>query len=232
MLEKIAWVSIAVGIACALWIAADEFRRPQPMAVMNLVWPITGLYLSLFAVYAYYRSGRPKAEAVSEYQWSMHAQHPNNDKQTITPTAAQVFIGTSHCGAGCVVADMVCEFGIAATTFTVLGSVLLTEYLIDFAAAWTLGIVFQYFAIRPMRNLTVRQAVVAAVKADTLSIIAFQVGMYAWMALVFFKLFPHPHLTAFQPEYWLMMQLAMALGFATALPMNWWLIKTGIKEAM
>ena len=43
MLEKIAWVSIAVGIACALWIAADEFRRPQPMAVMNLVWPITGL---------------------------------------------------------------------------------------------------------------------------------------------------------------------------------------------
>jgi hypothetical protein len=160
------------------------------------------------------------------------ATPPNNDKQKITPTAAQVFIGTSHCGAGCMVADMVCEFGIAATAFTVLGSVLLTEYLIDFAAAWTLGIVFQYFAIRPMRNLTVKQAVVAAVKADTLSIIAFQVGMYAWMALVFFKLFPHPHLTSFQPEYWLMMQLAMALGFATALPMNWWLIKTGIKEAM
>jgi len=28
------------------------------------------------------------------------------------------------------------------------------------------------------------------VKADTLSILSFQVGMYAWMALVFFKLFP------------------------------------------
>lgn len=36
------------------------------------------------------------------------------------------------------------------------------------------------------------------------------------MALVFFKLFPHPHLTPFQPEYWLMMQVAMIIGYGTA----------------
>ncbi|MES2221456.1 MAG: DUF4396 domain-containing protein [Acidobacteriota bacterium] len=34
-----------------------------------------------------------------------------------------------------------------------------------------------------MRHLPVGQAVVAAIKADTLSIVAFQIGMYAWMAL-------------------------------------------------
>ena len=54
--------------------------------------------------------------------------------------------------------------------------------------------------------------------------------MHGW--LWFFKLFPHPHLTAFNRSTGSTMQLAMALGFATALPMNWWLIKTGIKEAM
>jgi hypothetical protein len=29
-----------------------------------------------------------------------------------------------------------------------------------------------------------------------------------------------------------MMQIAMVLGFITAFPTNWWLIKKGIKEAM
>ncbi len=130
------------------------------------------------------------------------------------------------------IADVFCEFGIAAAGITLLGSVLWAEYAIDFAAAWALGIVFQYFAIKPMGKLTTGQAIIAAIKADTLSILAFQVGMYAWMGLVFFKLFPHPHLTPFAPQYWLMMQIAMVIGYGTAYPMNRWLISKGLKEAM
>jgi hypothetical protein len=148
------------------------------------------------------------------------------------PTLSQVAVGTSHCGAGCMLADVGAEFAIAAAGLTLFGSVLWAEYTIDFAAAWALGIVFQYFAIKPMRDLSPGQAIVAAIKADTLSILAFQVGMYAWMALVFFKLFPRPHLTPFHPGYWLMMQVAMICGYATSLPMNWWLIRAGLKEKM
>jgi hypothetical protein len=32
--------------------------------------------------------------------------------------------------------------------------------------------------------------------------------------------------------FWLMMQIAMILGLATTFPMNWWLIRRGVKEAM
>lgn len=32
--------------------------------------------------------------------------------------------------------------------------------------------------------------------------------------------------------FWAVMQLAMLAGFVTALPVNWWLISTGIKERM
>ena len=127
---------------------------------------------------------------------------------------------------------MICEFWIAAAGVTLFGSMLLAEYAIDFAAAWSLGIVFQYFSIKPMRNLTPGQGIVAAIKADTLSILAFQVGMYGWMALVHFLLFPAPHLDPFDPRYWLMMQGGMICGFATAYPMNRWLIRAGLKEAM
>lgn len=228
MFATIAWVSIAVAFACALWMAADEVRNPRAMGIMNIVWPVTALYFSVFAVWAYYRLGRKKTKrAMREHSMS---HEPDQDKSG--PTADQIAVGTSHCGAGCMVADVVCEFSIAAAGITLLGSVLWAEYTIDFAAAWTLGIAFQYFSIQPMRHLPMGQAIVAAIKADTLSILAFQTGMYAWMALVFFVLFPHPHLTAFQPQYWLMMQIAMICGYATSFPMNRWLIRAGLKEAM
>ncbi len=229
MFATVAWISICVAIVCALWIAADESRHPQMMGVMNVVWPVTALYFSVFAVWAYYAVGRSKAKP--ENGSSISDMQGANSKDA-PPTLSQVAVGTSHCGAGCMLADVGAEFAIAAAGLTLLGSVLWAEYAIDFAVAWALGILFQYFAIKPMRDLSPGQAIFAAIKADTLSILAFQVGMYAWMALVFFKLFPQPHLTPFQPGYWLMMQIGMICGFATALPMNWWLIHAGLKEKM
>lgn len=129
-------------------------------------------------------------------------------------------------------ADVACEFAIAAGGIKLFGSVLWTEYALDLAAAWAVGIVFQYFAIKPMREMSMGHALAAAIKADTFSIAAFQVGMYAWMAVTFFLLFPGPHLTPFDPRYWLMMQIAMICGFATSYPVNRWLMRAGVKEAM
>lgn len=71
----------------------------------------------------------------------------------------------------------------------------------------------------------------AAMKADTASLIAFEVGMFAWMALTRLVLFKPP-LEPTDPVYWFMMQIAMAIGFATSYPANWLLVKKGIKEAM
>ena len=238
MFETIAWLSIALALLCALWIAFDEVRHPQAMGVMNVVWPVTALYFSIFALWAYYRVGRKQTKAAMSgmkmgHDHAMATEHVAHGRQRVSPTAWQVAVGTTHCGAGCVLADVLCEFAIAVYGITLLGSMLWAEYTIDFVAAWTFGIVFQYFAIKPMGNLTAGQALVAAIKADTLSIIAFQIGMYSWMALMFFKLFPHPHhLSPFQPQYWLMMQIAMICGYATSYPMNWWLIRIGLKEAM
>ena len=76
------------------------------------------------------------------------------------------------------------------------------------------------------------QGLIAAVKSDTFSILTFEIGLFAWMALTFFVFFPHPHLNPTEPGYWFMMQLGMILGFFTSYPMNRWLIKAGWKEAM
>ena len=236
MLHTLAILSIVVAFLCAIGIALDELRRPQKMGVMNIVWPVSALYFSVIAVWAYVRFGRAKAAAERQHDMSMGGmQHGRQaEQQHPDPTWQQVATGTSHCGAGCMIADVAAEFTIAAAGITLFGSMLWAEYTIDFVVAWAVGIVFQYFAIRPMRqDLSAGGAILAAMKADTLSILCFQVGMYAWMALTYFVFFPAPHhLTPFDPAYWLMMQIAMIFGFATSFPMNRLLIRKGLKEAM
>ncbi|HEV2208807.1 MAG TPA: DUF4396 domain-containing protein [Verrucomicrobiae bacterium] len=55
--------------------------------------------------------------------------------------------------------------------------------------------------------------------------------MYGWMALATFLIFGH-ELCKTNPVFWFMMQIAMWAGFAASYPVNWWLIKKGVKEAM
>lgn len=226
MLEWLAWTSIALAIASALIIALDQLRHPQRMAIMNVVWPTTALYLSVIALWWYFRAGRRMAKDAPGITMEM------GGRASKAPTFAQVALGASHCGAGCALADLVTEFGIFRFGLTVAGSMLLASYVWDFVGAWTLGILFQYFTIRPMRNISAGAALLAAIKADTFSILAFQVGMYLWMALAHFKFFPSAHLEPDNPVYWFSMQAAMICGFLTTMPMNRLLIALGVKEKM
>ena len=75
------------------------------------------------------------------------------------------------------------------------------------------------------------QGIWAAVKADTLSLTAWQVGMSCWMAVVVFLIFGH-ELEKTDPVFWFMMQVAMLCGFLTTCPVNWWLLRAGLKEKM
>ena len=105
----------------------------------------------------------------------------------------------------------------------------------DYLFAYAFGILFQYFTIAPMRDLSIGQGIVAAVKADTLSLTAWQVGMYGFMAFAYFFVFQTVIGTKLETdtvEFWFMMQIAMLFGFLTAYPVNWWLIRTGVKEKM
>lgn len=107
--------------------------------------------------------------------------------------------------------------------------------VLDYILACLFGIAFQYFTIAPMRGLTPGQGLVAAVKADTLSITCWQIGMYGFMAVAYFVIFRTGFGVTLETdtvEFWFMMQIAMLFGFLTTYPANLWLLKSGIKEAM
>lgn len=141
--------------------------------------------------------------------------------------------GVSHCGAGCTLGDIIAEFTIFALGLTLAGETLFAEYVGDYVLALALGIGFQYFAIAPMRGLGVRKGPGAGLQGRLLSLTAFEVGLFGWMALMAFVFFPAPHhLYPGDGAYWFLMQIGMVIGFFTAWPVNMWLIRKGIKEAM
>jgi len=231
MFNAIAWTSLAIAFLCAILISIDEIRHPQKMWIMNVVWPVTALYFSIFGLWGYFRAGRKMTKAATAGRREHEHMQMTHQARSV-PTIAQAAISDSYCGAGCTLGDIIAEFSLFALGWTILGKTLYAEYAGDLLLAWLLGIAFQYFVIKPMRNLSPAKALIAAIKSDTLSILTFEIGLFAWMALTFFVFFPRPHLQPTEPGYWFMMQIGMVLGFFTSYPLNWWLIRVGWKEAM
>jgi Domain of unknown function (DUF4396) len=215
-LSIVSWVFLGGAFASSAWLIVEQVRHPQQMWIMNLVWPITALYMGPLAIWAYYAMGIQSARGARMRSGRAFWQ--------------TTFVGTTHCGSGCTLGDVIAEFAVFFTGFTIVANAFVSGLILDFIAAYLLGIVFQYFAIAPMRGTWGRDAIWAAVKADTFSLIAFEIGLFAWMAI--FQFFLLPGIRPDAPAYWFMMQIGMVLGFITSYPVNWWLIKTGVKSEM
>ena len=205
-LQTFAEIYTPLSVATALFVLADIYvlGHRQRMGIMEAVWPLTMLYWGPIGLIFYFWFGRRREREPPMWQ--------------------AVFTGATHCGAGCALGDFIGDWLAFA-----LGLELFGKYGFGFALAYLFGIVFQYFSVAPMRGLGLREGVIAAIKIDTLSLLAYEVGMFAWMG---FGSWLYPDLRPTSWAYWLMMQAAMVLGFLTTYPVNWQLIRRGIKEKM
>ncbi len=215
----LSWIAIGLGFVTAGAIAVDVMRHPQRMKIMNVVWPVTGLYFPVIGWRLYTAMGRPMAVD--------SGQTPGEK-----PRWKSVFLSSTHCGSGCVIGDIIGAPIVFATGLTIAGQRLFAEYVVEFSIAYLFGIAFQYLPIRAMRKVAPQEAVLDAVKADTLSLTAFEVGMFAWMAIIYFLLLPAHRPDASTIVFWFMMQIGMLLGFGTTYPANWLLVRWGIKAGM
>lgn len=81
--------------------------------------------------------------------------------------------------------------GVCNGTQLCFGGECQTRLVLDFVPAWSFGIVFQYLKIAPMQGLSFRRGILEAMRADTLSIVSFQIGLFAWMVLTYYVFFPN-----------------------------------------
>ena len=238
-------------------------HRRQPMGVMNFVFPIVALYFGPFALAFYWRWARagrtrtmaqtattraavpqpamPQGAAVfagdggrtAAAEPARHDMGGGSGDGRSRPRWVTIAIEVGHCGSGCALGDLVAEFVVFALALTAAGLTLGAEYIGDYVLALIFGIIFQYFAIAPMRGLGVKDGLIAATKADFISLTAFEIGLFGWMAIMTFVLFPAPHdLMPNSAAFWLLMQVGMIIGYFTSWPANVWLIKRGIKVPM
>jgi hypothetical protein len=239
-LHDLSIISILVAVIIALGIVIDEMRHPQHMWIMNVVWPVTALFGSVLALWGYLRYGRLATHGMVHPAMQRGEEPPS---KSLTPFPAMVGKGAAHCGAGCTLGDICAEWlafmvpgvALAFGYKSILAEKMFAVWIVDYLFAYAFGIVFQYFTIKPMRNLSVGQGIIQAIKADTLSLTAWQIGMYGFMAFANFYLFRTllgAKLEVNHIEFWFMMQIAMLAGFITSYPVNWWLIASGIKEKM
>jgi hypothetical protein len=210
------------------------------MWIMNVVWPVTALFGTVVSLWAYFRYGR-FATSARHMEAEKAGREPPN--KIMTPFPMIVAKGTSHCGAGCTLGDILAEWlavlaPAVAISFgwqSLFSEKMFAVWVLDYLFAFAIGVAFQYFTIVPMRDLGPAEGIWAALKADALSLTAWQVGMYGFMAFAQFYLFRRLlgiQLEVPTPEFWFTMQIAMICGFLTSYPVNWWLVSSGIKEKM
>lgn len=239
-LHNLSIAYLLLGAISAVIISFDLLRHPQHMWIMNLVWPITALFGTIWILWQYFTHGR-LATREKAHMAMQRGEDPPNKK--LTPFPIMVANGALHCGSGCTLGDIVAEWLVFAVPAIAVGfgwqsifsEKIFAVWIVDYLFAYAFGIVFQYFTIAPMRDLSFGRGVAAAAKADTLSLTAWQIGMYGFMAFAYFAVFRAWLGTRLQTdsvEFWFMMQIAMFFGFLTSYPVNWWLIRKGLKEQM
>ena len=128
-------------------------------------------------------------EEVKKNSSNMEHNHCEQHKGAGKPHWVQIYISSTHCGAGCGAADIVSEILIYFANITLWGAAIWASFFIDYAFALLFGLAFQYYNIKPMRpDLSTKAALWDSIKADVWSLTSFQVGMYGWM-LAFYYMF-------------------------------------------
>lgn len=249
-MELLSILSLSLAALSLLAILFHLSRHGQPMEIMNVVWPLTALWAGVLAVWAYFSFGKSSGSTemnmkmpdgmkmesgmkmVPDTTMESGMKMEGGQMHGSRPEWQKIALSTFHCGAGCTLADLIGETLGAGLLAAAGATGIAWQWTLDYGLALLIGAFFQFAAIRPMSaGQSSGSLFIRALKIDFLSLTGWQTGMYLFSYLVFFVWHSEPFArTSF--EFWFVMQLAMCAGFCFSYPVNWLLIKKGVKPAM
>ncbi len=68
-LHSLSIAFLLLGLVCAVVVAADLVRHKQHMWIMNVVWPVTALFGTVWIVWQYFTYGRLAEDARARLPW-------------------------------------------------------------------------------------------------------------------------------------------------------------------
>ena len=217
-LQILSWVALTAGLTSAAVIVVDEsvLRYRQPIRILEVVWPVTALYFGPETIAAYREWGRPQS-----LRW--RERHGNPPRKPQKPALLHL----CHCGAHCTLGAIIATVITFAIGISVSGGTEWPEYVADYVAALALGVLFRYSAESRTGGSRVWAAIRTVVKADLLTVSAFELALLLWLVLLqdlVFRVFLRPN----NPVFWFILQIGLIIGFFAAWPASSWLIRRGV----
>lgn len=229
--EYISAFFIVSGFLCAFIMLADIFNnRPQKIKIMNSVWFLTGIWASWIGLYVYFKIGRAnKIKNNEDDDNPIGTQNPVFNTAGRQPLSEKILLSTLHCGAVCVLANLIAESGTYFYSAYSGSTALAIRWGLDYFLAIVFGLGFQYAAISPEKRPAIPGKIIrTAFKTAFPGLTAWQAGVFAYSSLIFFGF--HDMIGKNSWSFWFMMQIAMFCGCLTAYPVNGLLIKFHIKK--
>lgn len=222
-LVVLSWVVLIVGLVSTVVIVVDLFvlRYRQPAKVMEIVWPTTALYFGPAAVLTYRQWGRPQSPLWLE----RHRTPPRR------PRHAATTIETLHCATHCVLGAIIATVVVFGLSLEMFGKRLWPEFVGDYLAAVTVGLMFRYFTEAGTGGRRAWAAIRRFLRGDLLSVSVFEFALLGWLALMELMVF-HETLHPDSPVFWFIVQIGLIIGFFAAWPPTLWLIRRGAKAEL
>lgn len=213
-IDVVLWVWFALTAVAVACVAYDQFKADPrqkesslAMKTMRWGWVLITLYTGVFALIAYWLLHRTSADDMPE---------PPLWKQTVESTI--------HCVAGDATGILI------ATVVTILlGLPMNLEVAMEYVAGFAVGLfVFQALCMRSSGDGGYWRVVKSTLLAQTLSMNALMAGMIPVMVILMSR-----DMSAMEPSsarFWGTMSLAFMVGTVMTYPVNWWLVKHGLKH--
>lgn len=224
MLNQLALPFLAVGCCTALMILKDIFRHPHPVRVMNVIWPLTGLYMPFFGWLAWWYLGRTPSRQLKLALLVPQKIHRHAGWATI-------FISTSLSAAACVFSELITLPIITTLNYYHVITPLWMQAVICFSVSLLSGLFLQFLAIKQRESLSVWRALLVAFRTETFPLLIFQMGIFLFMGLAL-KFVLNQQINPLLSAFWFMLQLATLTGFIFSWPANHFLIKRGLNPAV
>jgi len=214
LIDVVLWVWFALTALAVAGVAYDQFKAgPEQkvnsvaMKTMRWGWVLITLYTGIFALIAYWFLHRTSVEETLE-----------------PPLWEQTVESTIHCVAGDATGILV------ATVVTIwLGLPMSLEVTIEYAAGFAVGLfVFQALCMMPSADVSYWRTVKSTLLAQILSMNVLMAGMIPVMVIVMSR-----DMKAMEPSsvrFWGTMSLALIVGTVMTYPVNWWLVRCGLKH--
>ena len=214
LIDVVLWIWFALTALAAAYVANDQFKAgPEQrenslaMRTMRWGWVLITLYTGIFALIAYWFLHRASAAKTLE---------PPHWEQTVESTI--------HCVAGDATGILF------ATVVTIwLGLPMSLEVTIEYVAGFTVGLfVFQALCMMPSADGSYWRTVKSTLLAQILSMNVLMAGMIPVMVILMSR-----DMKAMEPSsvrFWGTMSLALMVGTVMTYPVNWWLVKRGLKH--